>query len=81
MIATDPEETPVSREKLITLKDAKHDVRRYGIKGLDEESKESAKIALLVQLGAKVSEVKAILLPYLSNCLYSFILSPYFKHI
>ncbi|KAH7984113.1 hypothetical protein HPB52_017144 [Rhipicephalus sanguineus] len=39
----------------ISFKKARHDVLKFGIKGLDKPKQEEAKIALAVQLGAKVS--------------------------
>ena len=39
----------------ITLKHARFDVRKFGIKGMAEADKEGATVAMLMQLGAKVS--------------------------
>ena len=38
----------------MTLKRARFDVRKFGIKGMDEDDKEGATLAMLMQLGAKV---------------------------
>ena len=39
----------------IPLKHARFDVRKFGIKGMAEADKEGATVAMLMQLGAKVS--------------------------
>ena len=38
----------------MSLKRARFDVRKFGIKGMDEGDKEGATLAMLMQLGAKV---------------------------
>ena len=47
-----PEESQDGTE--MTLKRARFDVRKFGIKGMDESDKEGATLAMLMQLGAKV---------------------------
>ena len=47
-----PEESQDGTE--MTLKRARFDVRKFGIKGMDDGDKEGATLAMLMQLGAKV---------------------------
>ncbi|KAK2179309.1 hypothetical protein NP493_499g01006 [Ridgeia piscesae] len=44
----------------ITLKHARFDVRKFGIKGMAEADKEGATVAMLMQLGAKAPKKKCI---------------------
>ncbi len=39
----------------MTLKEAKHDVFRYGIKGFSKQEQETANMQLAIKLGAKVT--------------------------
>ena len=41
-------------KEIVSLKQAKFDVFKFGIKGFSKEEQESAKIQLAVKLGAKV---------------------------
>ena len=42
------------------LKQARHDVQRFGIKGMDDVSKEQATLNMLVRLGAQVLYSKVL---------------------
>ncbi len=41
-------------DEFLSLKQAKHDVFKYGIKGFSKEQQENAKIQLAIKLGAAV---------------------------
>jgi hypothetical protein len=41
----------------ITLKEARFDVFKFGIKGLNKDEQENAKVQLAIKLGAKVSSL------------------------
>ena len=41
-------------EEGFSMKKARYDVYKFGIKGLDKEGQESAKMQLAIKLGAKV---------------------------
>ena len=51
---TRQEEQPEEDGTEMSLKRARFDVRKFGIKGMDEGDKEGATLAMLMQLGAKV---------------------------
>jgi hypothetical protein len=53
----DGDDKNVKREEHLSLKQAKFDVFKYGIKGFDKKKQEDAKIELAVKLGARVSHI------------------------
>ena len=53
----DEREKNVKREEHLSLKQAKFDVFKYGIKGFDKKRQEDAKVELAVKLGARVSNM------------------------
>jgi len=52
-LVTDSQGNADSEENVFDLKNARHDVKRLGISGLDQKSREEAQIQLAMSLGAK----------------------------
>jgi hypothetical protein len=61
--------------QFMSLKQAKFDVFKFGIKGFDKEQQENAKVQLAIKLGAEV--INDVNLFYDSFCLYNYFIDSF----